>query len=66
MTIKVGCCGHPVSMKKYKDTFQVVELNSTFYRYPRDSTAERWRRESPVGFENAKEIIEEISKMGLL
>ena len=53
-------------MKKYEDTFQVVELNRTFYRYPRDSTAERWRRESPVGFENAEEIIEEISKMGLL
>ncbi|MDH5687775.1 MAG: hypothetical protein OEZ48_07940 [Candidatus Bathyarchaeota archaeon] len=41
MTIEVGCCGYPVSMKKYRDVFKVVELNRTFYRYPKDSTVEK-------------------------
>ena len=61
MTIRVGCCGHPVSMKEYRDIFQVVELNSTFYRYTKDSTVEKWRRESPPGFEFTVKAHQEIT-----
>ena len=33
--IKVGCCGYPTSAKGYHENFCVVELNKTFYQYPR-------------------------------
>ncbi|MFQ6095822.1 MAG: DUF72 domain-containing protein, partial [Candidatus Bathyarchaeia archaeon] len=61
VTIKVGCCGYPVSMKRYREVFQVVELNNTFYRYPKDSTVEKWRRESPDQFEFTVKAHQEIS-----
>jgi len=61
MTAKVGCCGYPVSMKKYRETFQVVELNNTFYQYPKDSAVEKWRNESPKGFEFTVKANQEIS-----
>lgn len=51
----------PVSMKKYQEVFQVVELNRTFYRYPKDSTVERWKKESPAGFEFAVKTHQERS-----
>jgi len=49
--IKVGCCGYPVSQTKYYETFSLVELNSTFYKYPSTKTAERWRDKAPENFE---------------
>jgi len=49
--IKVGCCGYPVSARKYHEAFSLVELNRTFYRYPRLQTVKRWRNEAPEGFE---------------
>jgi uncharacterized protein YecE (DUF72 family) len=49
--IKVGCCGYPVSMRKYYEVFSLVELNNTFYQYPKILTVEKWRREAPVNFE---------------
>jgi len=61
MTIKVGCCGYPVSIRRYQEVFQVVELNSTFYEYPRDSSVEKWRRESPKDFEFTVKANQEIS-----
>lgn len=33
--IKVGCCGFPTSMSQYFKNFNIVELNRTFYQYPR-------------------------------
>jgi len=49
--IKVGCCGFPVSLKKYAVEFPVVEVQQTFYQPPRPATAERWRSEVPDEFE---------------
>jgi uncharacterized protein YecE (DUF72 family) len=48
-------------MKKYRNVFKVVELNRTFYRYPKDSTVERWRRESPIDFEFTVKAHQEIT-----
>jgi len=49
--IKIGCCGYPVSAKKYYEAFSLVELNRTFYEYPRLQTVKKWRNEAPEGFE---------------
>ncbi len=46
----VGCCGFPKSREHYYRTFAAVELQRTFYRLPRESTAQRWRAEAPEGF----------------
>ena len=51
MMIRVGCCGFSTSMKKYFENFGLVELNSTFYRYPRERTVEGWRDKAPKSFE---------------
>ena len=48
---RIGCCGFPVSRKRYFEAFSVVELQQTFYQIPRMETVERWREEAPEGFE---------------
>lgn len=47
----VGCCGFPVGRKKYFQTFEVVEIQQTFYRPPGRDTVRRWREEAPDRFE---------------
>ena len=59
--IKVGCCGYPVSTKRYREVFRIVELNNTFYQYPRDSNVEKWRKEAPEDFEFTVKAHQEIS-----
>ncbi|MEM3696263.1 MAG: DUF72 domain-containing protein [Candidatus Bathyarchaeia archaeon] len=59
--IKVGCCGFPTSMKKYYETFNLVELNSTFYQYPRMETVEGWRNKAPETFEFTVKAHQDIS-----
>ncbi|HID90760.1 TPA: DUF72 domain-containing protein [Candidatus Bathyarchaeota archaeon] len=49
--IKVGCCGFAGGMGRYFGTFDVVEVQRTFYKPPLSRTAERWRRLAPEGFE---------------
>jgi uncharacterized protein YecE (DUF72 family) len=49
--IKVVCCGYPTSMKKYQENFCLVELNTTFYSYPKMSTVVKWREKAPENFE---------------
>jgi len=34
----------------YSGVFSTVELNNTFYRFPRTEHVEEWRRATPVGF----------------
>ncbi len=53
MTVKVGCCGFAVrgGMKAYFQEFNLIELQSTFYKLPRMETARRWRSEAPDSFE---------------
>ncbi|RLF07651.1 MAG: DUF72 domain-containing protein [Thermoprotei archaeon] len=52
MVVKVGCCGWAVKggMKKYFETFDLIELQSTFYKLPSVETAKRWREEAPQNF----------------
>lgn len=50
-SIQVGCCGFPVSRPRYFDAFRVVEVDSSFYQPPLQSTAERWKLEAPKGFQ---------------
>jgi uncharacterized protein YecE (DUF72 family) len=52
--IKVGTCGWGFlkgGLKEYAKRFRVVEVNYTFYRYPRKSTLERWRKTVSNDFE---------------
>ncbi len=51
--IKVGCCGFPVSRKRYFKLFPVVEIQQTFYQPPHVSLAQKWKREAPTDFEYA-------------
>jgi len=57
----VGCCGFPTSMKKYFENFSLVELNSTFYQYPRMETVEDWRKKAPENFEFTVKAHQDIS-----
>lgn len=59
--IKVGCCGFPTSQTKYYEIFSLVELNSTFYKYPTPSTAEKWRAKAPKNFEFTVKAHQDIS-----
>lgn len=59
--VRVGCCGFPTSMKKYFEKFSLVELNSTFYQYPRMETVESWRQKAPESFEFAVKAYQDIS-----
>jgi len=53
VSIKAGCCGLNIKggARAYYELFDVVELQSTFYRLPRVETARIWRTEAPEGFE---------------
>ncbi|RLI78340.1 DUF72 domain-containing protein [Archaeoglobales archaeon] len=49
--IKVGCCGFPMSMKKYFEEFEVVEIQKTFYKPISVEIAEKWRKMASKNFE---------------
>lgn len=51
MRIKVGCCGWPISLKKYGNLFSVTEIQKTFYKLPRPETVLRWRGQVEENFE---------------
>lgn len=51
MRIKVGCCGFPYSLRRYSQTFRLVEVQKTFYKPPRRETLARWRSAVPTDFE---------------
>jgi len=53
LTVKIGTCGWSAKggRSRYFQTFNVVELQSTFYQLPRPETADRWRSQAPEGFE---------------
>jgi uncharacterized protein YecE (DUF72 family) len=59
--IKVGCAGFPTSMERYFGNFRLVELNSTFYQYPRMETVEGWREKAPENFEFTVKAHQDIS-----
>ena len=59
--IRAGCCGFPTSMKRYFENFSLVELNSTFYEYPRLETVAGWREKAPENFEFTVKAHQDIS-----
>ncbi|MCX8175856.1 MAG: DUF72 domain-containing protein [Candidatus Bathyarchaeota archaeon] len=61
MIVKVGCCGFPVAKKRYYEVFKVVEVNSTFYTYPKSSVLDRWKMEAPKDFEFVLKAHQDIS-----
>jgi len=48
--VLVGTAGFPASKKKVYSSVQLVELQTTFYNFPKPGTAARWRAEAPEGF----------------
>jgi uncharacterized protein YecE (DUF72 family) len=61
MVFKIGCCGFPTSKLKYFKTFGLVELNSTFYAYPKLTLVKKWREEAPPNFEFTVKAHQDIS-----
>lgn len=50
--IKVGCCGWASAHRKYFQSFEIIEIQGTFYQPPvKDSTVEGWRENAPEDFE---------------
>jgi uncharacterized protein YecE (DUF72 family) len=50
-SLRVGCCGFPLSLRRYAEEFSVVEVQQTFYQPPLLRTLEKWRSAVPAGFE---------------
>jgi len=48
-------------MKRYFENYSLVELNSTFYEYPRLETIEGWREKAPEKFEFTVKAHQDIS-----
>ncbi|MBS7643765.1 DUF72 domain-containing protein [Candidatus Bathyarchaeota archaeon] len=61
MVFKIGCCGFPTSKVKYFKAFNLVELNSTFYTYPKLTLAKKWKEEAPPDFEFTVKAHQDIS-----
>jgi len=64
--IRVGCCGYPVGKEKYMEALRLVELNRTFYNYPKTSTVVRWREEASEDFEFTVKAHQDISHKHML
>jgi len=62
LNLKVGCCGLAgLSLTRYAEVFDVVELQSTFYRLPRLETARRWRDSVPERFEFTVKVFQGVT-----
>jgi uncharacterized protein YecE (DUF72 family) len=64
--IKVGCCGFPTFMKKYFESFSLIELNSTFYQYPQEKTVAGWHDKASKDFEFTVKAHQDISHKAML
>jgi uncharacterized protein YecE (DUF72 family) len=51
MAVKVGLCGFTIGAAAYFETFEVLEVQQTFYDPPAARTLERWRAQAPPEFE---------------
>jgi uncharacterized protein YecE (DUF72 family) len=51
--LHIGCCGFAKARQKYYQHLALVEVQQTFYKLPRLTTAQRWRTDAPLGFEFA-------------
>jgi uncharacterized protein YecE (DUF72 family) len=50
-SFRVGCCGFPISLRRYAEEFSVAEVQQTFYQPPALRTLEKWRGAVSTGFE---------------
>ena len=50
-SLRIGCCGFPLSLRRYAEEFSVVEAQQTFYQPPALRPLEKWRGAVPGGFE---------------
>ncbi len=48
--VVVGCCGFPVSYRRYFSLLPAVEVQQSFYRRLGERQVENWRRAAPEGF----------------
>lgn len=53
MNVLVGTCGWSArgGRKEYFKHFNIIEVQETFYRIPKEDTIRRWREEAPQDFE---------------
>ncbi len=49
--LKVGCCGFPGGFEQYFKTFDLAEVQRSFYKPPREETLRKWREKAPEDFE---------------
>lgn len=49
--MKLGLCGFTIGAGSYFETYNVVEVQQTFYDPPAQRTLERWREQAPPAFE---------------
>jgi len=49
--MKIGCCGFPVTLNRYFQKMEVVEVQISFYRQIGEQQALNWREKAPGGFE---------------
>ena len=63
-TLRVGTCGICLRQSEFFRTFRLVELQQTFYRPPRVSTVERWRRDAGESFEFTLKAFQAITHAG--
>lgn len=61
LLIKIGCCGFPISKAKYYQNFSLVEVNSTFYNYPKLNVLSKWRDDAPSKFEFTVKAHQDVS-----
>jgi len=54
--LHVGLCGFTTSMRAYAGHFDVVEVQSTFYDPPPDTTLERWRAATGMRLEYTMKV----------
>ena len=49
--IKVGVCGFCTSQQEIFEKYRLLEVQKTFYKPPREKTAQKWREKAPDTFE---------------
>ena len=48
--MRLGLCGWTISVDRYFDLFDTLEVQQTFYEPPSRVTMDRWREQAPAGF----------------
>ena len=62
--MKVGLCGFTIGAAAYYKSFDVVEVQQTFYDPPPADTLRRWRDQAPHGFEFTMKAWQVITHLG--